>query len=224
MVRRPVLTVVLLGLLGLLALLTGCGDDGADAPAAPLGRQGLGRALERARAGGRVPMQLTVTTTRPGRGTRPQFSADGELDLAVRAGKATLHMSELPGGVKLPDLPVSWTAGDVTAGRDRIARSRARIDGGQLGMLSDETQALAELVADATDIRERDNGHWTFTVRAADAVQRGIPPQPESGDTWQGAAWAGADGTLRRVALTVPTPALGPTIAAGVATIELRLG
>ena len=219
--RRSVLAVLLLGL---LAVLTGCGDDGAGSPPGPLGRQGLARALEHAHAAGRLPMRLTVTTTRPGRGTRPQFSADGELDLAARAGKATLHMPELPGGVKLPDLPVSWTADDVTTGGDAIARSRARTDGGQLGMLSDETQALAELIADATDIRERDNGHWTFTVRAADAVQRGIPPQPESGDTWQGEAWAGADGTLRRVAVTLPTPALGPTVAAGFATVELRLG
>jgi hypothetical protein len=217
---RHILTVLLMGP---LALIAGCGDNGTGSPAAPLGRQGLARALERAHAAGRVPMHLTVTTTRPGRGTRPQFSADGELDLAARAGRATLHTPEA-GGVTLPDLPVSWTADDVTAGHDTIARSRAHIEGGQLGMLPDETQALAELVADATDIRESDNGHWTFTVRAANAVQRGIPPQPEPGDTWQGAAWAGADGTLRHVALTLPTPALGPAIAAGFTTIELRLG
>jgi hypothetical protein len=205
------------------ALLAGCGGDGATAPSSPLGPTGLGRALERAYVAGRVPMQLTVTTTRPGRGTRPQFSARGELDLQTRAGKATLKMPAA-GGVKLPELSVSWNADDVTAGSDSIARSRARSDGGQLGMLADETQAVAEIVADAADIRERANGHWTFTVPAATAVQRGIPPQPDAGDTWKGDAWAAADGTLRRVALTLPTPALGPTIAAGSAMIELRLG
>lgn len=221
---RAVRTVGLVALAVLLAPLTGCSTGEEGAPAQPLGQDGLGRALELARSAGRAPMHLTVTSTRPGRGTRPQFSADGEIDLAARAGKATLHLTGDVGAGLPDDLAVSWTADRVAAGSGSMARSRARVDGGQLGMLADETQALADVVADATDVRERGNGHWTFTVSSATAVRRGIPPQPEAGDHWPGEAWAAADGRLRRVALTLPTPALGPAIPAGVATIELRLG
>jgi hypothetical protein len=210
-------------LLAAVALLAGCGDAQQSAPARPLGPEGLGRALELAFGAGRVPMHLTVTTTRPGRGMRPQFSADGELDLKTHAGKATLHMAGAA-TVGLPDLSISWTADEVTASGRSMARAQAHSDGGQLGMLPDETQALAELVRDAAAVREVGNGHWTFTISPATAVQRGIPPQPEPGDSWQGNASAAADGRLRRVTLTLPTPALGTTIPAGIARIELRLG
>ena len=210
-------------LLFAVTLLAGCGDAQQGAPDRPLGPNGLGRALELAFGAGRVPMHLTVTTTRPGRGTRPQFSADGELDLATRAGQATLHTAEA-GGVRLPDLSINWTAAEVTASGGSMTRAQAHSDGGQLGMLPNETQALAELVRDAAAVREVANGRWTFTISPATAVDRGIPPQPEPGESWQGTAAAAADGRLRRVTLTLPTPALATTIPAGTARIELRLG
>ncbi|MEA2143584.1 MAG: hypothetical protein QOI64_2014 [Solirubrobacteraceae bacterium] len=207
-------------LVALLALLLGCGGDASEPPSRPLGTGGLARALELARADGREPMHLKATTTRPGRGTRPQFDAQGELDLGAAAGRATLHLD----GFGMRDLTIDWTAAGVEVGGKALSRERARADGGQLGLLPDETQGLAELVADADDVRERGNGHWMFTVAPAAAVRRGIPPQPESGNAWRGEAWAAADGRLRRVRIELPTPALGATIPAGVATLELELG
>lgn len=221
---RRRLRVSLVALAVLAGLPAGCGDDGERTPARPLGPDGLARAFELAYAAGSAPMHLTVTTARPGRGTRRQFSADGELDLQTRAGKATLHMEDAV-AAGLPDgLAVRWTADRVTTPGGSLERSRARTDGGQLGMLPDETQALAELVRDGAGVRERGNGHWSFTISPQAAVQRGIPPQPDPGEIWHGQAWAAANGALRRVALTLPTPALGPGIPAGTATIELRLG
>jgi hypothetical protein len=205
----------------LLALLAGCGDSSPDPPSRPLGTAGLSRALEIARAEGRVGMHLKATTTRPGRGTRPQFDADGELDLGASAGTATLHHDGFAG---VPDYTVAWTADRVKVGARTLPRERARADGGQLGLLPDETQGLAELVAVAENVRESGNGHWAFTVTPEAAVRRGIPPQPQSGRVWQGEAWAASDGRLRRVQITLPTPALGTTIPAGVATLALTLG
>jgi len=207
-------------LAALLVLVSGCGGDPAP-PSEPLGAGGLARALELARSEGRMAMRLSATTTRPGRGTRPQFDADGEVDLGAGAGTATLHLDDVPG---VPDLTVDWTADRVAVGDKSLPRERARVTGGQIGMLPDETQGLAELVTDARDVRERGNGHWTFTVTPQDAVRRGIPPQPEPGRVWRGEAWAAGDGRLGRVRVTLPTPALGDTVAAGVATLELRLG
>ena len=162
-------------LAALLVLVSGCGGDPAP-PSEPLGAGGLARALELARSEGRMAMRLSATTTRPGRGTRPQFDADGEVDLGAGAGTATLHLDDVPG---VPDLTVDWTADRVAVGDKSLPRERARVTGGQIGMLPDETQGLAELVTDARDVRERGNGHWTFTVTPQDAVRRGIPPQPE---------------------------------------------
>ncbi len=207
----------------LVALVPGCANEGPDAPAQPLGDGGLGQALELARDAGRLDMQLNATTTRPGRGTRPQFDAKGEIDLGSRAGEATLHMS-MGEGLDLPKLSIDWTADRVEANGRTLPREQARTSGGQLGLLPDETQGLAELVADAGDAREGANGHWTFTIPPETAVKHGIPPQPEPGHAWRGEAWAAADGRLRRVAVTLPTPALGTTIPAGVATLELKLG
>jgi hypothetical protein len=204
----------------LVAIVGGCGSD-RDRPAQALGPGGLGHALEMARGAGRLPMRLEATTTRPGRGTRRQFDAAGHLDVAQRAGDATLQLD----GLGLPrGLTVRWTAREVSVGGQAHPREQARIDGGQLGKLPDEVQALADLVADGQGIRERANGSWTFSVRSADAVRRGIPPQPDAGDTWTGEAEADAGGRLRRVVLRLPTPALGPSIPAGVAALELTLG
>ncbi len=203
------------------ALVAGCGGGGSSAPAHPLGAGGLARALQIARDAGRLDMQLDVTTTRPGRGTRPQFDARGELDLGSRAGKATLHLAGFGGAV--PDLTIDWTADRVEVGGRSLSRAEAKTSGGQLGLLPDETQGLAELVADAGDVRERGNGHWTFTIAPATAVRHGIPPQPDQGFAWRGDAWGAADGRLRRVVLRIPTPALGGTIAAGLATVDLTL-
>jgi len=216
---RPALAVLVV----LVVLLAGCGDGGSDAPARPLGDGGLGRALELARDAGRLDLHLSATTTRPGRGTRPQFDAKGEIALGSRAGEATLHMS-MGEGLDLPELSIDWTADRVEANGRTVPRELARTSGGQLGLLPDETQGLAELVADADDAREGANGHWTFTIPPESAVKHGIPPQPEPGHAWRGEAWAAANGRLRRVAVTLPTPALGATIPAGVATLELELG
>jgi hypothetical protein len=207
-------------LAALLALLAGCGDGASQAPSEPLGTGGLARALALARSEGRVGMHLKATTTRPGRGTRPQFDAKGELDLGASAGTATLHLDGFAG---VPDYTVTWTADRVKVGSRTLPRERARTGGGQLGLLPDEAQGLAELVAVAEDVRERGNGHWTFTVTPEAAGRRGIPPQPESGRVWRGEAWAASDGRLRRVQITLPTPALGATIQAGVATLALSL-
>jgi hypothetical protein len=204
----------------LAAIAGGCGSE-PDRPARALGPAGLGRALDLARGAGRLPMRLEATTTRPGRGTRPQFRAEGHLDLAARAGDATLHLEGL-GSFEPP--AVTWTAGEVSVGGQAHPREQARSDGGQLGKLPDEAQALAELVADADEVRERAAGTWTFSVRSADAVRRGIPAQPDAGDTWTGEAEADAGGRLRRVVLRLPTPGLGPSIPAGTAALELRLG
>ena len=209
-----------IALLAAVAALAGCGDARQSAPARPLGPEGLGRALALTRADGRMAMHLKATTTRPGRGTRPQFDADGELDLGASAGTATLHLDGFAG---VPDYTVAWTADRVKVGGRTFPRERARTDGGQLGLLPDETQGLAELVAVAEDVRERGNGHWTFTVTPEAAARRGIPPQPQSGRVWRGEAWAASDGRLRRVQITLPTPALGATIPAGVATLALTL-
>lgn len=208
-------------LLAAVAALAGCGGAQQSAPAHPLGPEGLGRALALARSEGRVGMHLKATTTRPGRGTRPQFDAKGELDLGASAGTATLHLDGFAG---VPDYTVAWTADRVRVGAKALPRERARTDGGQLGLLPDETQGLAELVAVAEDVRESGNGHWTFTVTPEAAARHGIPPQPQSGRVWRGEAWAAADGRLRRVQITLPTPALGATIPAGVATLALSLG
>jgi hypothetical protein len=214
---RALRTIVVLVL---VAIVGGCGSD-PDRPARALGPGGLRRALDTARAAGRLPMRLEATTTRPGRGTRPQFSADGHVDLAARAGDATLRLD----GLGLSErFAVAWTAREVSVRGQAHPRAQARIDGGQLGKLPDETQAIAELVADAGEIRERAPGSWTFTVRSAGAVRRGIPEQPDAGDAWTGEADADAGGRLRRVVLRLPTPALGASIPAGVATLELRLG
>lgn len=215
------MTRVLACLAALLALLTGCGDGASQPPSEPLGTGGLARALELARSEGRVGMHLKATTTRPGRGTRGQFDADGELDLGASAGTATLHLDGFAG---VPDYTVAWTADRVKVGEKTLPRERARTGGGQLGLLPDETQGLAELVAVAEGVRERGNGHWTFTVTPEAAARHGIPPQPQSGRVWRGEAWAASDGRLRRVQITLPTPALGATIPAGVATLELSLG
>lgn len=213
---------VLVWLGAMLVLLAGCGGDGPpEPPTRPLGTGGLSRALDLAHGEGRMRMRLEATTTRPGRGTRPQFDAAGEVDLGASAGEATLHL-DAPG---LPDdLSVSWTADRVTAMGKTLSRASARTSGGQLGMLPDEVQGLAELVRDAEGIREVAAGSWSFAVPAQTAVRRGIPPQPEAGENWTGEAQADSDGRLRRVQITLPTPALGPTIAAGTATLELTLG
>jgi hypothetical protein len=168
-------------------------------------------------------MQLKATTTRPGRGTRPQFDAEGEIDLAASAGEATLDVAGFS-DAQIPDMSVSWTAAEVKANGKILSRATARVSGGQLGMLADEAQGLAELVADAEGVRERANGSWTFTVPAATAVRRGIPAQPQSGENWSGEAQADADGRLRRVVVRLATPALGTTIPAGTAALELELG
>lgn len=207
----------------LLALLAGCGGSAPDPPSRPLGTAGLSRALELARADGRMPMHLQATTTRPGRGTRPQFDAQGEIDLGASAGEATLDVAGFS-DAEIPAMSVAWTAAEVKANGKTLPRETARVSGGQLGMLPDEAQALAELVTDAEGVRERANGSWTFTVPAASAIRRGIPPQPQAGENWSGEAQADADGRLRRVVVRLPTPALGRTIAAGTAALELELG
>ena len=206
--------------LALLLTASGCGDDGGGSPDRRLGTAGLSRSLERARDAGRLSMRMVATTTRPGRGTRPQFSADGEVDLGASAGEATLKLE----GFGLGDMSVSWTATKTKVSGRTVSRAVGRTDGGQLGMLPDEVQALAEVVADAETVRETANGAWTFSVAAATAVRRGIPPQPGAGATWNGEAQANADGRLRRVILRLPTPALGATMPAGTAAIELTLG
>ena len=150
---RPALAVLVV----LVVLLAGCGDGGSDAPARPLGDGGLGRTLELARDAGRLDLHLSATTTRPGRGTRPQFDAKGEIDLGSRAGEATLHMS-MGEGLDLPELSIDWTADRVEANGRTVPRELARTSGGQLGLLPDETQGLAELVADADDAREGYDG------------------------------------------------------------------
>jgi hypothetical protein len=218
--RRMMRVIPWLG--AMLVLLVGCGGDGApELPSRPLGTSGLSRALDLAHDDGRMKMRLTATTTRPGRGTRPQFDAAGEVDLGASAGEATLDL-DAPG---LPDeLSVTWTADRVTAMGKTLSRASARTSGGQLGMLPDEVQAMAELVRDAEAIREVAAGSWTFTVPAQTAVRRGIPPQPEAGESWAAEAQAASDGRLRRVQITLPTPALGTTIPAGMATLELTLG
>lgn len=210
-------------LLVLFAFVAGCGGGGSSAPEKPLGAGGLTRALQLARDAGRLDMRLSATTTRPGRGTRPQFDAEGEIDLGARAGSAKLMLAD-SAEMQLPDMALTWDADSVEANGRSLPREQARTSGGQVGMLPDEAQGLAELVADAEDVRERGNGRWTFTVRPEDAVERGIPPQPEPGNAWRGEASAAADGRLRQVSITLPTPALGTTIAAGVATLELTLG
>ena len=204
--------------IALLLTTSGCGDGSS--PDHRLGTAGLSRSLERARDEGRLSMRMAATTTRPGRGTRPQFSADGEVDLGASAGEATLKLE----GFGLGDLSVSWTATRTKVRGRTVSRAVGRTDGGQLGMLPDEVQALAEVVADAEAVRETANGAWTFTVPAATAIRRGIPPQPDAGVNWSGEAQADAGGRLRRVVLRLPTPALGATIPAGTAALELTLG
>ena len=217
MTRNAPLLVLLV--LALMLTASGCGD-GDSSPDHRLGTTGLSRSLERARDAGRMSLRLVATTTRPGRGTRGQFSADGEVDLGASAGEATLKLE----GVGIGDMSVSWTAMQTKVSGRTVPRAVGRTDGGQLGMLPDEVQALAEVVADAEAVREIANGAWTFTVAAATAVRRGIPPQPDAGETWSGEAQANADGRLRRVVLRLPTPALGATIPAGTAALELTLG
>ncbi|HEV2775936.1 MAG TPA: hypothetical protein VGV90_10120 [Solirubrobacteraceae bacterium] len=217
------MTRVLTCIATLVALLSGCGGGESEPPSEPLGTGGLARAFDLARSEGRVDMRLKATTTRPGRGTRPQFEAEGEIDLAASAGEATLGVAGFA-GAEIPDMSVSWTAAEVKANGKTLARKAARVSGGQLGMLPDEAQAMAELVADAEGVRERANGSWTFTVPAAAAIRRGIPPQPQSGENWSGEAQADADGRLRRVVVRLATPALGTTIPAGTAALELKLG
>lgn len=205
--------------LALLLTASGCGD-GDGSPDHRLGTAGLSRSLDRARDAGRLSLHLVATTTRPGRGTRGQFSADGEVDLGASAGEARLKLE----GFGLGDMSVSWTATETKVSGRTVARAVGRSDGGQLGMLPDEVQALAEVVADAEVVRETANGAWTFTVAAETAVRRGIPPQPDAGATWRGEAQANADGRLRRVVLRLPTPALRAAIPAGTAALELTLG
>jgi hypothetical protein len=215
MTRAVPLFVLLV--LALLLATSGCGDGGS--PDHRLGTAGLSRSLDRARDAGRLSMRIVATTTRPGRGTRRQFSADGEIDLGASAGEATLKLEGFPIG----DMSVSWTATQTKVSGRAVSRAVGRTDGGQLGLLPDEAQALAELVADGEGVRETANGRWTFNVPAATAIRRGIPPQPDAGVTWSGEAQANADGRLRRVVLRLPTPALGAAIPAGTAAIELTL-
>ena len=204
---------------GIVAALTaGCGGD-APQQSRPLRATDLQRALALARDAGRLPVRLDATTTRPGRGTPAQFSATGSIDLAARTGDATLRAEGLP-----PGLEISWTAQRLSGPGPSLSRAAARRDGSLLGLLPDQLQATAEVVADATGVRERPDGSVTFTVAAADALRRGMPRHPRAGTTWSGEARAAVGGRLRRVVLRLPTPALGAAIPAGVLTLDLRLG
>lgn len=212
--------------LGVLLAASACGEGKEERPSKPLGTGGLARALEITRQAGAQPMRLVATTSRPGRGTVEQFRAEGELDLADRAGRATLRLPA-SSQIDIPPMKISWTAHRVTAaGGQERTRKEARLSGGQLGLLPDEAQGLAELVADARVVRELESGRWAFEVPSAAAIRRGIPPQPRSGRTWRGEAQSAADGRLRRVRLRLSTPALGDggRFPAGTATLELALG
>jgi len=218
LLRASVLTAV-------VAASAGCGGDSAgERPVQPLGTGGLGRALDLARDGGRQPMRFRATITRPGRGTRPSYDADGHLDLRRRAGDATLRIADAE-DVGLPaQMALKWTATTVTVAGQARSRSDARASGGLLGALPDVLHALAEIVADANAVRERAAGSWLFEVPPTAAIRSGIPPQAPARGRWKGEAQAAPNGRLRRVVLQVPAPALGATVRAGTSSLELELG